>query len=732
MNDIMSKTKSLSRRGFLAGTGGLTFAITVAPGLFSNGQALAADAPKEVGAWLTIAPDNSIVISSPAAEMGQGTMTGLLQVFAEEMDADWSKVTARAVPAIPAIYGNANGQLTTVGSQGVRGHFDKMRVQAAAVRQVLVEAAAKKWGLNGTDGITTAASVVTHAATGRKMSYGEIAGFATVPAEMPKIEVAALKPRAQYKLVGQEVQRLDIPAKTNGAAIYGVDVQVPGMVYATILRTPVEGNKPLEVDESGLKNIPGILKVMKLTDAVGIIGSTVEGVFAGRDALKVTWSTSDFSRYDSRKALTEFATDAADLSKKAVSIFGAGKPDENFSGASKVIKADYTTDYVYHAGMEPINVTAMVSPAGDGAELWMGTQSQSNVQAAAAAFLKLKPEQVKVNQHFLGGGFGRRSTPDMVFDALAMSKEMGKPVKLIWTRETDVRAAKLRPMTAHHVEAAFDASGVLTGWRHRIAAEAVTAYPSPERFNAGNGVDVLVANGAKIDYPVAHQATEYLREVRGAPLAAWRGIGAGHNKFVIEGFMDELAAAQKVDPIEFRLKNLPDPRGQAAVKAVAEMANWGSKPAEGRARGVSIGYNVNSWTAAIAEIALDRETGMIRLHKFWSVIDPGLALNPDMVKAQVEGCIVFGMSAALREQVTFTNGVVDQINYFDYRVARMSDTPEIETRVIVSDNAPGGIGEATLPNVAPAIANAFYVLTGKRLRSLPFTPSRVKAALASV
>jgi isoquinoline 1-oxidoreductase beta subunit len=724
---VRAPKAGLSRRGFLAGTG-LTFAITLAPGLFAKaGGALAAQGDQEIGAWVNIRTDGGIVISSPAAEMGQGSMTGLLMVFAEEMDADWSKVSARPVPANGAVYGNASGVLTTVGSNGIRGHFDKMRMQGAAVRRVLMQAAADKWEVPLAE-VATEPGVVVHAAAGQRLTYGEIASFAAVPAAMPKVDKAELKKPADYRIIGKVLPRLDVPAKTDGSAVYGIDVQIPGMVYATILRSPVEGTVPKVVQDEAAKAIPGVERVIRLRNAVGVVGSSVEAVFAGREALKVEWNRNDYSGYDSEEALDEFLDDARNPDKKGVPFVAIGDAEQSFDGEVSRITADYTTDYVYHAGMEPINVTAMVNPDG-GAEIWMGTQSQSAIQATAAAFLKVKPEQVKVNQHFLGGGFGRRSAADMVPDALMLSKELKRPVKLIWTREQDIKAAKLRPMTAHHLEAAIDPSGRVISWKHKIVAESVLAYGSPARLEQSKGLDGIVLSGARIDYDVPNQATSYLREIRGTALSAWRGIGAGYNKYVIDAFMDEIAASQNADPVEFRLKHLRDERARNVLRTVAEMAGWGAKPAEGRAVGVGFGLNVASWTAGIAEISLDRGTGEIRVHKVWAAIDQGIAINPDMVVSQTEGCIIYGLSAALRERVTLTDGVVDQDNLFDYRVARMSDVPDIEVKVIVTDNPPTGIGEAALPLIAPAIANAFYALTGKRLRSLPFSPARVKAAL---
>jgi isoquinoline 1-oxidoreductase beta subunit len=433
--------------------------------------------------------------------------------------------------------------------------------------------------------------------------------------------------------------------------------------------------------------------------------------------------------FDSAAGLKEFLARAGKLDDKGVSYVAKGNADDAFAKAAKVMTAQFSSEYVYHAQMEPMNVTATVSPSGDGAEIWIGTQGASINTAAAAAMLKTTPEKIKLNQFYLGGGYGRRSPADMLPEVLPLAKAMQRPVKLIWTREQDVKSAKMRPMTGHQIEAALDGNGKIIGWRHRIVGESVVAYRGGDKALEGvKGLDGIVLEGAKHEYGIPNQSIAYLRENRGVGLAAWRGIGAGYNKFVIESFIDELAAAQNADPVRFRLDLLKDePRAQAVIKAVADKSGWGTPMADGHALGFSYAKVVETYVAAVGEISVDRKTGIVRAHRFWLALDPGIVLNPDSVLAQTEGNVIFGLSQTLKEQVSITNGQVQQNNFYDYPVLRMSEMPEIDIQLMPTDNPAKGIGEAALPMVAPCVGNALFKLTGKRFRALPLSPERIKA-----
>jgi isoquinoline 1-oxidoreductase beta subunit len=724
----------LSRRGFVKGGAGLTFSFAIGGFLSDRPEAFAqsGSVAQTIGGWVTIGTDNSILIAAPVAEMGQGVFTTIPMIVAEELDADWSKVKTYFPAPIPGLFGNPRfgGILHVVASMATTGYWDKVRMHGAQARRVLMQAAADQWGVPLSE-LKTEPSVVVHAPSGRRMTYGEIAKFAKVPAEMPKLTEADLKKPADFRIIGKDIARLDVPAKTDGSAKYGIDVQVPGMVYATMLRSPVEGGAPETIDDAQTRKIPGVTQTVKLRDAVAIVGSSVEAVFAGRDALKVAWKGGATTGFNSEKALPEYAKRARTLDEKGLIYKSAGDTEAAFKNAAKVIEAEYLTDYVHHAQMEPMNVTVSVNEAGDAAEIWMGSQAVTVSMGAVAGFLKTKPDRIRFNQHFLGGGFGRRAYPDLPIYGAAISKEIKKPVKLIWTREQDMHAAWMRPQTAHFLQAALDDKGHVTGWRHRIVGEATTGYSQPARLEQAKGLDPLTLEGADHLYAVDNFSIEYLREIRGTALAAWRAIGSGFNKFAIEGFIDEIAREQGADPVEFRLKLLEKhPRGRRIIETVAEMSNWKGKPAEGRALGFAYADIWNTPVAGAAEISLDRNSGQIKVHRFWTAVNPGIVVNPDVVVAQCESNVIYGLGQALRERNTFVDGAIVQSNFHDYEVMRMSDVPEIAVKVVSTPDRPTGIGEIVLPVVAPAVASAIFALTGKRVRHLPFTDERVKAALS--
>jgi isoquinoline 1-oxidoreductase subunit beta len=728
---MIGRTK-ISRRDFLEGAR-LTFAFGIPLTMRSTAALAEGGSPASIGAWITINPDGAIVIAVPAAEMGQGSLTGLAMIFAEELDADWSRVTTTYPPVIPSIFGNPvfGGLMVTFGSGSVRGYWDKIRLQAAAVRRVLIQAAADRWQVPLTE-LHTEPSLVVHAASGRSLSYGEIASFAQVPATMPTIEQSELKKTADYRMLGKTTPRFDIPAKTTGAAEYAIDVQVPNMVYATVLRSPVEETVPEHVDDSAALAVPGVLRVVPLEHSVGVVAESVEAAFAGRAALRVSWSSAPADNYSSADGLKDFIARAGNLQDKGVTYFAVGDADSAFANAAKVVSAQYTTEYVYHAQMEPMNVTATVSPSGDSAEIWIGTQGPSINTGAAAAILKTTTDKIKLNQLYLGGGYGRRWPADTLPEVLPLAKAMQRPVKLIWTREQDVKSAKMRPMTAHRVDAALDNGGNVIGWRHRIVAESIIAYINGEKaLEAAKGIDIQVLKHATHEYGIANQSIVWLREKRGVGLCSWRGIGAGYHKFAIESLIDELAAVQKVDSVQFRLDLLKhEPRAQAVIRAVAEKSGWGKPMPDGHALGLAYAEQDGTYHAAAGEISLDRKTGTVRAHRFWVALDPGIVVNPDSVVAQAEGGVIFGLSGALKEQVSISSGQVQQNNFYDYPVLRMSEIPEIDVQLIATDNPPQGIGEATLPLVAPCIGNALFKLTGKHFRALPFSPERIKKELA--
>jgi isoquinoline 1-oxidoreductase beta subunit len=727
---------TISRRGFVAGAAGLTFAFTLG-GLGRGLEALGAAQATRFNAWVSIAADDTITILCPASEMGQGVLTSLPLILAEELDADWSKVKQEFAPPIPKIYGNPHpvlhGVMATVASVSVPGYYMPLRMAGAQARKVLVDAAAEKWGVPASE-LTTADSKITHKASGRAMSYGEVVQFAKVPAEPPKVSEADLKKPSEFKLIGRkDIGRVDVPSKVNGTARYGIDAQVPGMVYAAVLEAPMDGATAKVENMTEVTAIKGVTKVLPLPFGVAVLGDTVEATRKGREALKVTWDTSKAvaASTDSEKAKADYAAKGKDPDAKAMAAYEVGDAPGALKNAAKVMEGTYWSEYTYHAQMEPMNCIARVADDGKSAEVWTGVQSAALAAFIASKVLGTTPDKVRVHQHLLGGGYGRRVYPDAVVQAVVIAKVSRQTVKLMLTREDDVTAARPRPMTHHVVKAGLDADGKLVGWHHRLVAENVDAVAVPPRFEATGGKDYIGWRGLDTAfYAIPNVRADAVREIRGMRVHAWRGIGSGYNKFASESFLDEVAHATGKDPLAIRLELTKDhPRARACLEAVAEMCEWGRKRGEGRALGIAFSDYHDTLSAGAAEVSLDRESGRIKVHNFWIAVDPGLAVQPDNVHAQIESAVVYGLSAALIEELTVKDGAIQQSNFNDYPVLRMSDMPQIHTRLLETDNPPTGMGEIGVVTVAPAIGNAVFHLTGKRLRHLPMSAERVKAAL---
>jgi isoquinoline 1-oxidoreductase beta subunit len=726
---------ALSRRGLLRAATALTFAMTIVPDARFISDEAFADAAEPAGfaanVWLTIAPDGTITVVSPAAEMGQGSFTTLPLILAEELDADWSKVKAvfptdwdDAKFGNPA-YGNT---FQTSASASVRGYFTTLRIAGAQARRVLLDAVAAKWNVPVNE-LTTEPSVVVHQASGRRISYGEVTAFATVPAELPKIGAADLKPAASFRLIGKDVPRLELPLKVTGSATYAMDADVPGMVYAAVLQSPYAGGAPLNVDDAKARQVPGITDIVRLPEGVGVIGTTVEATQAAKRLLKVTWGEATGAHLDSERALDDFAAIGRDASRTGVPYENTGDAKTAMAGAARIFRGDYRTRYVYHAQMEPMNATAAVSADGTSAELWVSTQAASSLLNGVAKILNTGRPNIVLHQHFLGGGYGRRGNHEVVFDAVRLAKAVGKPVKLIWTREDDIRGGKFRPMTAHHIEAGFDTGGKLVAWHHRVVAESVAAYSSGDYKPRQ---DRIVMKGSPIpQYPVPNKLAEHVIENRGARLSPWRGVGNGHNAFAIESFVDDIARDLGKDPLAFRLELTEGvPRMQHLLRVTAEMADW-SRKRDTTALGVATMVKDDTLAAGIAEVSLDRGSGKVKVHHVWAALDAGIAVQPRNLAAQTEGSIIYALGSVLRESITIRDGRVVQSNYSDYEVARMSDTPNIEIKVVSTNNAPTGGGEEGVPLIAAAVGNALAALTGVRLHDLPFSPDHVRGAIGA-
>jgi isoquinoline 1-oxidoreductase beta subunit len=727
---------AIGRRGFLAGSAGLTFGLAFSSSLgVTLVSAEAANGHMETNGWITIGVDNTVTLVTPSTEMGQGVYTSMPMLLADEMDADWSRVRIVQAPNTPKIFGNPafGGIQLTGNSRSISAYWPIMRMAGAQVRRVLLDSAAAHWKVPVGE-LTTQPNKVVHAKSKRSMSYGEIAKFAKMPAEMPKLTEADLKKPSEWRLIGHDLPRPDVAMKVNGAAKFGIDTQIPGMLYAAILRSPVLGNGPDKVDDAAAKKVKGVTAIIPLDFGVAVLGTNIWATKQAKELLKVTWKKGGKADgYDEDKILEEYAAIAKDYQgQKGLAIHQAGDIDAAFKGAAKKFAADYTNSHVYQATMEPMNTTAWVKK--DEVEVWTPNQATSVVAFVGAAITKLPPEKIKVHTTFLGGGFGRRLEQDVVADAVVLSKISGKPVKVVWSREDDVQHGFYRPAAAQRLEAAVDAGGKIVGWRHRIVSPSIMARYDAHTYDASKGNDVAATDGHQLTYQIPNQLQDYVRSDRGVDVGFWRAVSPGYLLFTIETFVDELAANAGKDPIAYRLSMLSDPNAHKVIEEVARMAKWGEKR-NGRALGLAYSFFSDYWNshvAEVAEISLNQDTGEIKVHKMWAAIDPGVAVHPKNIAAQMEGAMIFGVSHALKEKITIKGGAVQESNFHDYPVMRMDEVPEIEVKVMAAGGRnPGGIGEVGLPLTSPAIANAVAAMTGKRLRHLPFLPETVKAALRS-
>ncbi len=729
--------REISRRGVLAGLGGMSFCLALGTDgarLMSQAEANAL-ANAQVTPWVRIAPDGAITVLTAGAEMGQGSMTSLPLIVAEEMDADWSKVTLEWAPADAKVYGykdpfGDNRMMWIVGSRAVQLYYAQLRTAGAQVRKVLLMNAAQKWGVDAAS-LKTEPSVVINPANGARLTYGEIAAFGTIPASLPEIDAKELKARKDFRLIGKPMPRRDVPSKVNGTAQYAIDVKLPGMVYASTLHSPVHNAQPGVWDpgkqdpsaappdswnDAEVKAMKGVIGIVKLANGVGVVADRFENAKAGRDALHVTWKKAKAAGFDSERALESYVKIHDDPNAQATPLEAKGDVKAAFASAAKTYKAEFRSDYGYHAQMEPLNAVVRLNDAGDKAEVWEGSQAPDESRKAVAKALGLKEEQVDFHQCYMGGGFGRRGLGDYAAECAQMAKEVRRPVKLIWTREEDIAQGMFRPQSFQCLEAATDATGKVTGWKHCVV---------------GDG-EFLLITGIKIPYyGVPNQHIERRGVSHGVKLKHWRAVGHVFNVFAIESMVDQMAVDQGIDPIAFRFERMAiNPKGRKVFETVAQMSDWKAKRPDGRALGISITERSGSLGAGVVEISLDRNAGKIRVHKVWVAVDGGLIVQPEAAKHNVESAIIYGLSSVLHERVTIKDGVVEQSNFHDYNLMRMSDLPEeMHVQFVDVDTRPTGLGEIGNPFIGAAIANAFHRLTGKRLTHLPFTPDRVLATL---
>jgi isoquinoline 1-oxidoreductase beta subunit len=720
--------QGISRRAFLISSGVTAVGIAFG-GLTTMKKAFGQSAPFLPNGWVRVGADNVVTVYAPACEMGQGVYTAMPLLIAEEMDLDWNRVRIEQAPYNPKVFGNPlfGGNMLAGASRTTRGYYTIMRLAGMQGRAIMVENAARKWGVPAAE-CSTEPSAVLHKASGRRLSYGEIAAFAEVPASAPNFTPEQLKPMSQFRLIGKDIPRVEIPDKVSGRARYGIDVRMPGMMYAAVLRAPVNGERPLQVNDAEAKKVPGVKQIVPLPYGVAVVADTYPAAQKGKQALKVEWSQASKARaYTTEKVIPEYVQRVRNLDDKGTVYEAHGDAQGAIDKAAKRISAEYTSLNVTHATMEPQNCTARVD--GDTIEFWAPTQSPFGVFLAAVKGAGFKPENVKINVTFLGGGFGRRAENDYAVDAALIAKAVpGYPIKTVWSREDDTRYTKPRPLTVQRLEAGLDAQGNLVGLRTRVCGESIYRRFAPPAFQASGGKDLPLCEGAyEPTYHYPNFSLEQLLEARGVDVAVWRSVGGGYTKFALETFIEEVAQAAGKDPVEFRMKLLEkDPRGQAVIREAMALADWNRKRPAGRALGLAYSDIWETYVAMVAEVSVDRKTGKVNVHELWSAVDTGVALQPANVRAQIESAAVWGVSA-LRERLLYKDGVPQQSNFHDYPVLRMNEVPKITTKVIVTDNKPGGIGECGLPPVAPAVANAVFKLTGKRLRDLPFKQELLKA-----
>ncbi len=724
------QTTVLSRRSFLVSTGGMSFAVA-----FGSSDAFAQGAARgyKPNAWVTIETNGTVTIVSPAAEMGQGTKTAMPMLIAEDMDADWRRVKIVQAPSDAKSFGNPGfgGAMATGASRTTPGYYNLLRTVGVQTRKVILANAAEQMKVPVGE-LSTEPGTVVHKASGRRLSYGELAKTAKVIDPMPAATPAEFKPIAQCRYIGKNIARVDIPEKVNGKAQYGIDIQLPNMLYGAVLRAPVQGEKPERIDDAAAKAIKGVVGIVPLPYGVGVVAETFEASKKAKEALKVTWSNGARARsYNSNQVLQDYLATSRDRSKAGVDIIKHGDTDAALTKAAKVLDFAYLSDHVAHACMEPMNATAVVR--GDRVEIWAPTQAPTGAQAFGARMAETTPDKVVVHTTLLGGGFGRRLEPDFVIDAVLLAKTTpNRPVKVIWSREDDIQNDKYRPLNAQVFNVGLDAQNNIVGWRHRMAGESIYARANPNAYNGSGQKDAPFHDGAEVKYGFPAQHVQWVREQRGVDVGFWRAVGPGYTKFGVECVLDELAAMKGVDPLQYRLDMLSaEPRAQHVLRTVAQMAQWDRKRTNGRGLGIAYSNEWNAHCAQVAEVSLNRQTGEIRVHDVWCAVDTGVSILPKNVEAQIESSIVYGVSHALYEQINVKNGEVQESNFHDYRLMRMSETPNIHVGVIQTANNPGGMGEVGLPTVGPCIANAVAQITGgKRLRHFPFLPDRVKAAIA--
>jgi isoquinoline 1-oxidoreductase beta subunit len=642
--------------------------------------------------WVRVHEDGTVTVLIDRSEMGQGVVGALSVLVAEELEVDPARVRTEFAPADPAYSNRLLGGQLTGGSTSIRAAWEPLRRAGAEAREMLVEAAAQTWGVDRSE-CRAETGTVLHPASGRQMPYGALVDKA---AALPAPKRVTLKNPADFRLIGRAVPRSDIPQLASGAGVFGMDVSLPSMVVAAVLRCPVSGGKVASFDATEALRVPGVRHVLEITTGIAVVADSFMAALAGRSAVDVAWSEGPnraLSSPEIRRRLRRAAERPGEVAQERGDATGI----LNRSGA--VIEAAYETPYLAHGTLEPMNCTARVGP--DGCDVWVPTQNQEGARETAARISGLPESAVRVHTTFLGGGFGRRLEQDFVEEAVLVAKAVGAPVQLIWTREDDMRHDFYRPANCSVIRAGLDAHGRPLAWFQRVAGPA------------------LSLDGVDIPYDIPNLRLEFVEEDPGIPTGPWRSVGASQNAFAVESFMDELAHAAGKDPFAFRCDLLGHhPRHRAVLELAAEKVGWTHPPGPGKGRGIALYHSYGGWVAQVAEVFVP-QAGEIRVERVVCAVDCGMAVNPDGVAAQMEGAVVFGLSAALRGEITIDHGKVQQRNFEDYPLLSMREMPEVEVHILAGGKIPGGVGEPGVPPVAPAVANALFAATGRRLRSLP-------------
>ncbi|MCR4465541.1 xanthine dehydrogenase family protein molybdopterin-binding subunit [Burkholderia sp. SCN-KJ] len=715
-----------SRRTFLKAAGAAA-AVSLTIGFEWAGlgrRALAATAPAAdfaPNAFLRITPDGTVTVIAKHVEMGQGAYTGIATIVAEELDADWSSVRVESAPADAKRYANlAFGTMQgTGGSSAMSNSWQQLREAGGKARAMLVSAAAARWKVPAGE-LTTANGVVTHAKSGKTAAYGTLVADAS---KLPVPDKVTLKQPADFKLIGHRIERVDGSAKSNGTAHFTLDTTFPGMRVALLQRPPRFGATVKSFDATAAKAVPGVVSVVQVPGGVAVVANGFWAAKQGRDALKVDWDETNAEKRGSDEIMREYRQLAA---QPGASARKDGDADAAIAGAARKVSATYEFPYLAHAPMEPLD--AVVKLTANSCEIWAGDQFQTVDQGNAARVAGLKPEQVQIHTLYAGGSFGRRANAwsDYVVEAVSIAKALGadgKPVKLQWTREDDIQGGFYRPMYFHKLDAGLTADGRLVGWRHRIVGQSILAGTPFEAFMVKDGIDATSVEGAaNLPYAVPNVSVELTTTKVGLPVLWWRVVGSSHTAYAVEAFIDEAAHAAGKDPYLFRRDLLAkEPRMRAVLELAAQKAGWDpAKPLpKGRGRGIAVAEAFKSYVAQVAEVSVDAD-GKVKVERVVCAVDCGIAINPDIVAAQMEGGIGFGLGAALHSAITLKDGHVEQRNFDGYHVLRMAEMPKVEVHIVPSAEAPTGVGEPGVAPVGPAVANAIFAATGKRHYVLPF------------